>query len=497
MNRQLTVGAFISYITIGINIIMGLFYTPWMIHTIGDSEYALYSLALSVISIFMVDFGLSSATSRFLSNYYANNEENSINHFLGITMRLYLIIDMVLFFILAILFFFIEQIYVKLTPGEIKVFKGLYCIVAFYSILSFPLLNLNAVLMAKEKFISVKLCGLLQKLSTCFLIVCALVFGGNVYALVLANASTSIIFSTIKFFLVKKEGIKFDIHYRDRSIQKELFTFSIWNTIIQFMQRFIFNLAPTLLAMYVKSTEITYFTLASTIEGYVWIIGDAVNGMFMPKIARLNRESDAEKKIASFMCKVGRFQIFIIGMIVTAIGLFGEDFVLLWMGKGYEKVSICAVIITIPALMDIPQQVGKTAMVIRNKIRLEAVIYILMVVIYLPTAIFFIKKYGVIGISVAILIAYTIRSIIMTVVYQIKLGLKMKDFYISVYMKWIFAGIIVFFIEKILLNNITKNDYMGLILKAGVHIVIYVIINGFIFWNKEDREDVINKLKLR
>ena len=52
-NKQFVGGAFLSYITIAFNIISGLLYTPWMIRTIGDDQYALYTLALSVINLFL------------------------------------------------------------------------------------------------------------------------------------------------------------------------------------------------------------------------------------------------------------------------------------------------------------------------------------------------------------------------------------------------------------------------------------------------------------
>ena len=57
---QIKIGAILSYLSIGINIIAGLLYTPWMVDTIGKSDYGLYTLANSLITLFLVDFGLSS-----------------------------------------------------------------------------------------------------------------------------------------------------------------------------------------------------------------------------------------------------------------------------------------------------------------------------------------------------------------------------------------------------------------------------------------------------
>ena len=65
--NQLKAGATISYLSLGINIITGLLYTPWMINSIGRTNFGLYTLAMSVISLFVFDFGLSAAVTRFIA----------------------------------------------------------------------------------------------------------------------------------------------------------------------------------------------------------------------------------------------------------------------------------------------------------------------------------------------------------------------------------------------------------------------------------------------
>lgn len=60
-NIQIKVGGILSYVSIFINILAGLIYTPWMIQEIGPSQYGLFTLANSLISLFLIDFGLSSA----------------------------------------------------------------------------------------------------------------------------------------------------------------------------------------------------------------------------------------------------------------------------------------------------------------------------------------------------------------------------------------------------------------------------------------------------
>ena len=109
-SKQIKLGAAISYFAIAFNIIAGLIYTPWMISKIGNSNYGLYTLATSLITMLIVDFGMSAAVSRFVSKYRAEGDQLALDRFLGVVYKLYGIIAARAFVVLAVLYFFINSI---------------------------------------------------------------------------------------------------------------------------------------------------------------------------------------------------------------------------------------------------------------------------------------------------------------------------------------------------------------------------------------------------
>ena len=106
-SKQIKLGAVISYIAIAFNMIAGLIYTPWMITKIGQGNYGLYTLASSLITMFVVDFGMGAAVSRFVSRYNAEGNQKAVNNFLGVVYKLYFAIDIIIFTALIIVYFFI------------------------------------------------------------------------------------------------------------------------------------------------------------------------------------------------------------------------------------------------------------------------------------------------------------------------------------------------------------------------------------------------------
>lgn len=190
-NNNIAKGAIISYISIFLNIIISFIYTPWMIRQIGVSDYGLYSLITSFVSYFLLDFGLDSAITRFIAKYRAEGDERKVENMLGLTTKVYLLIDAIIFFALIVLFFHISGIFKGLTPEEIEKMKLLYCIAGGFSVLNFVLKPMSGAMMAFEMFVENKLLDMVTRVGTVLLIVVALIFSANVYWLVLINGATA------------------------------------------------------------------------------------------------------------------------------------------------------------------------------------------------------------------------------------------------------------------------------------------------------------------
>ena len=91
--NQVKYGALLSYFGIAAYILIGLLYTPWMINVIGKDDYGLYTLAYSIISLFVFDFGLSAAVQRFVAKYLAEGTQERVNACLSVVYRLYLLLN--------------------------------------------------------------------------------------------------------------------------------------------------------------------------------------------------------------------------------------------------------------------------------------------------------------------------------------------------------------------------------------------------------------------
>ncbi len=152
-SKQIKIGGVISYLTIGFTIVSGLLYTPWMISVIGQSNFGLFTLTTSLITMVTIDLGLSQSVTRFVSKYRAEKDSESIRKFLGIAYKLFILLAFVFLLSLLLVYFNVDRIYRELTQNEIEKVKVLLSIAGLYAVFSFPFHPLDGIIVSGEWFI--------------------------------------------------------------------------------------------------------------------------------------------------------------------------------------------------------------------------------------------------------------------------------------------------------------------------------------------------------
>lgn len=496
-NCQLRMGAILSYLAIAINILSALIYSPWMLSQIGTGDYGLYTLATSLINMFLLDFGISSAVSRFVSKYIAEKRQDKVNQLLGVVFKIFAGIACIITIVLIAVYFNIDRIYMSLTLVELQRFKIVYIISATYSVISFPLTTtLNGILNSYEKFIQMKLCDVANKVLTVLLIVIALLGGYGLYALVAINALLNLVCFLAKWIVIKRTTpVNVAFTYWDRSLLKEVFSFSVWVLINSICSRLIMNICPSILGITSGTMAITMFSFASVIEGYSYTFSSAIDGMFMPRIARITYREGNMDKVFDLMIKVGRFQFNLIGLILIGFICVGKDFVTLWIGEVYSPVYYCAILLLLPAPFYLSQQIGKNTMVMLNKIKYLTMVNVIKAVVNVGLVGILSIRLGALGACISICVVYFLRNSANMYLYQTKLGFNTKQFYKKCYGKMSISMLLTLVVGGVIQNVIPTQGWMTLGVKVVVITIVYFILMWIIAYNREEKDMILRAIR--
>lgn len=495
MNSQIKYGAVISYVGIFINIVIGLVYTPWMIRCIGQADYGLYTLAMSVIGIFVFDFGLGQAVTRFAAKYIAEGQQEKVDQLMGVTYKLYLIADALMILLLVGVYFFIPQIYQGLTPEEIDKFKIVYAIAATFSVLSFPFIPLNGIVSAYELFIQLKTCDLLHKIIIVVLMTGCLLMGYGLYALVIVNAIAGIIMIIIKIIVLKRRTpLRVDWHFWSKGLLREIISFSIWITVAALAQRLVLNICPSILGYASDSRSIAVFGIAMTLEGYVYTFTSAIKGLFLPKVTRLVSDGQHED-ILPLMVRVGRIQLFLLGLIILGFLCTGQNFINAWLGEDFSKVFLCAVLMMAPSFVGQSQNIASTSIVVQNKVKKAAYISIIKAVVNLLLAYPLTVLWGVYGMALSVFISYTVALIQNNILYYKDLKINIPLFFRDCFGK-LAVPLVVTTVICYPINYFIDNDgWLHFGAKVLIFFIVYFVSMFTIGLNQEEKTLMLSPLK--
>jgi O-antigen/teichoic acid export membrane protein len=495
-NKQIKKGALISYIGIAFNVIAGLIYTPWMIHQIGKSDYSLYMLSMSFLAYFIMDFGLGQAIAKFVAKYRIDNNEQKIAQLLGLTAKLYLIIDMVIAVVLITLYFYLETIFKGLTSVEIERFKVIYVISGLFSLVSFPFTSLNGILIAYERFVLLKTTELISKMSVIILMVIALLLDYTLYALVAINAFVGLLIIVIKiYYLVKSTNTTINYGYKNKGLLKELFSISIWVSIIGIAQRLLIIMAPTILAIYSGTAEIAIFSIAMVIEGYTWTLANALNGLFLTKVSKLSNFDD-RTAVTNLMIKVGRIQLYIVGILIIGFIVFGKEFIELWVGTDFENSYYVALLLVVLGLITLTQEIASTILFVEDKLKYKAILLLVSAIFSLLISISLAPYYGAIGVSFGIFTAILSCHVVgMNIIYWKILKIDVFYFFKNCHLKIIPILLVTLLTGFMIQQYMPVTNLLLFFPKVLLLSFLYFVMIWFFGLNKFEKELVISVKK--
>lgn len=487
MKSNIARGAIISYVSIFLNIAISFVYTPWMIRQIGVSDYGLYSLITSFVSYFLLDFGLDSAITRFIAKYRAEGDEKKVENMLGLTTRVYLLIDAVIFLALLVLFFFISGIFKGLTPEEIEKMKVLYCIAGGFSVLNFVLKPMSGAMMAFELFVENKLLDMVTRVGTVLLIVVALMMSANVYWLVLINGATAFTVSLAKYFvLTHKTKLKINWSFFDKAELKLLFSFSVWVFLVSLAQRFRLSLVNTILGIFANSTEIAIFAMGMVIEGLVWNLSSALNGLFLPKVSRM-KQNDDKQAIMDLMIRVGRIQLFIIGLIFSGFCAFGRQFIDLWVGPEFHNVYYVVIFLTFTNIISLTQHIASDVVYAEGKVNYTGKATFVTSLVGLGGSCILAPMMGAVGCAICSGMAMLAYLIWANVFYHRDLKLNMWCFFCKCHLRLLPPITLLAILSFIVFNYLTLNSWLKLSMALGGYTFTFCALS-FGLMNNEEKQ---------
>ena len=406
--NQRKLGSIISYIQMILTMLVSIIYTPYMLKILGKSEYGLYNTVASTISMLSIlSLGFSSGYIRYYSIYKMKNDKTSISKLNGLYIKIFSVIGIVGLFCGLFLAFHLDLVFKDgLTLEEYDLARVLMVLLSINLAISFPMSVFSSIISAHEKFVLLKLVGILKTVCGPLVTIPLLLMGYRSVAVVIVTMLFSLVADVIYVYyvlFVLKEHFLWSNY--ERRIFRELAVYTSFIAINMIIDQINWNIDKLVLARFKGTVIVAVYTIGYTLNSYYNMVSTAISGVFTPMVHSLvNRLKDNHMQqrieLTTVFAKVGRIQLLILGLFGTGLVLFGKQFILYWTGPGNEEAYYVVLILALPATIPLIQNVGIEIQRAMNKHKFRSIAYLCMALLNLVVSIFLCQIWGAVGCAI-------------------------------------------------------------------------------------------------
>ena len=431
--NQLKAGAALNYVSICLNMVVGLIYTPYMLRMLGQSEYGLYSLAASIIAYLTVlDLGFGNAIVRYTAKFRAEGKRREQEEMFGMFFILYIGIGVIAMIAGSVLSMNVENLFSRsMTATEVERTRIMLWLMTFNLAFTFPMSIWGSIMTAYERFVFQRLVSIVRSVLNPVVMVLLLVVGYKAVAMVVVTTIFNVVTLLINWWYCKNRlSIKIRFTKFRWAFLKEVSIYSFWIFLNAIMDRIYWSTGQFVLGIYRGAVAIAVYAVAIQLQSMYMMFSTAISSVFLPKVTAMVAKENNEKAISDLFIRTGRLQYIVMAFILSAFIVFGKSFIQLWAGDGYEDAYYFSLMFFIPLFIPLIQTLGITILQARNQMKFRSLTYIVIALSSLALSILLAKSYGGYGCAFATGLALLLgQGVIMNIYYQRRQHLDIMKFW--------------------------------------------------------------------
>lgn len=492
-------GVILSYIQVFLNVIVKIIYVPLLLHFLGKNEYGLYQLAGSFFSY--VTVFESSISGGVLRNYCKAvdlHDDNLANDTLSTARKIYRVLSL-LIAIAGIILSFVFHAFYRSSLSSYELLEGTIILgVLFINMIITVLGSVYlTIITGNEKFIFINVLNIVKEIVQPFLVILFVIRIPYALVIVVVMTVLNLLAVMLRYLYTRnKLGIIIKGSNSDPTLVKEIMGLASTILLASIADQIFWKADQLILGKLYGTAIVAVYSVGSQIYNIYMQFGIKISGIYYPKASSLYYEENGLKKVSDLFTEIGRITFLILMLILSGFIIFGKEFLLFWVGQGYEQAYYVALVVMIPFSIDLAQNIGLSILQITGQYGFRAKMYLFAAFLNIVSTIVMSIYMGMVGAALSTGLTMLITSgFIMNWYYSKKVGLNIKEYWekcLPIIMWTICLTSVMFLIKQKFLGNIIS--FVGFMLQILVYIIIYYFCMHKFVMNAEEKKLVSQAL---
>lgn len=413
--------------------VVGLVYVPLLLGGIGRAEYGLYQFIGSIIAyITIVNTTLGSGVTRFYCKYLAEGDEDGMANTLAIATKAIRIVSVLAIFVGVACMGIVRVVYAhSFTAWELDESCLLLAVLVVNLIVTMSNTVSASVITAHEEFVFLKVTQLIVIVVQPIAIIVVIQWFANALAVCVVQLALNFFLRMVQHgFARSRLAMDTKLRFVDKQLQRDLWRFSGGIVLGVVADEIFWRTDQLILGYYYGTETVAVYAVGAQICLTYMPLGQAVASVFMPKVSRITSQEGFLPELSRLFAKVARLSAWPLMLVLTGFVIFGQDFIRLWAGEGFEEAFWVALVIMVPFTVDIMQSLGIVILQVMDRYAFRGRMYLVAAIINVGLTLVLARLFGNIGAaSATALTLFIVSDIIMNFYYAKAIRLDMKLFW--------------------------------------------------------------------
>jgi O-antigen/teichoic acid export membrane protein len=345
--RQIIKNVSSSWFSLGINVVVGLLLSPFILHRLGDTAFGIWVLIFSVTGYYgLFDLGIRSSIVRYVSKFTATGDREALAKLINTSLFSYSCVGVASMLVTLVVSSQIHRMF-HIPPEFQTTARWLLLMVGTSVAIGFPAGIFSGFLEGLQRFYINNWTNVASILIRAALIVTALRRGYGLLTIALITVTLPLLGSLLRGFLALRFcPVPFGRKYVDRATFRQIANYSSVTFVIMVAGRLKFKTDELVIGTMMSAAAVTYFSVGGRIVDYAGQVVTALAQIFSPMSSQSDARGDMSRLRKIFLVgnRVCAFTIFPVCVILV---ILGKSVIEVWVGKKYVAASYPVLVVMI------------------------------------------------------------------------------------------------------------------------------------------------------
>jgi O-antigen/teichoic acid export membrane protein len=338
-----------SWAGLAVNIAVGFFLSPFVLHHLGDEAFGLWVLIFSITGYYGIfDFGIRSSLVRYVSKFEATGDKDQLARLVNTSLFTYSCIGLILVVPTLLGSFYVDRLF-HVSAGSLRDARMLFLMVGYSLAIGFPLGISGGILEGLQKFYLMNWTNIVGTLVRAALIIYVLRHGSGLLSVALITVSLPLITSAIRAVMAQRLlAIPYGWKYVDRDSLQQVANYGSVTFIIIVAARLRFKTDAIVIGTFLSAAAITHFSIGARLVDYTADVVSSLAQIFTPMSSHFHAAGDYVQ-LRKIFVSGNRACALVMFPMTAALVVMGKSVIEAWVGPRYVSSYIVLMILLIPS----------------------------------------------------------------------------------------------------------------------------------------------------